>query len=152
MLACEKECVPSTYGSFVWSTKLVEIGLRMRYINLLGLQAKKGNIPGEILEHARAKAKSEDLSSYSVEELKISTSQTREELRQIQERAVEIRANELQERAEAYIAEGKLPMGKALKILIEQEQIKGDYSSIQRELKQKKYASLTRLIVPGEKY
>ena len=43
-------------------------------------------------------------------------------------------------------------MGKALKILIEQEQIKGEYSSIQRELERKKYASLTRLIVPGEKY
>ena len=113
---------------------------------------KKGNIPGEILEHARVKAKSEDLSSYSAEELKICTSQTREELRQIQERAEEIRANELQERAEAYIAEGKLPMGKILKILIEQEQIKGEYSSIQRELERKKYASLTRLIVPGEKY
>ena len=80
MLACAKECVPSTYGSFVWSTKLVEIGPRMRYINLLGLQAKKGNIPREIPEHARVKAKSEDLSTHSVEELKISTIQTREEL------------------------------------------------------------------------
>ena len=43
-------------------------------------------------------------------------------------------------------------MGKALKILIEQEQIKGEYSSIQRELERKKYVSLTRLIILGEKY
>ena len=43
-------------------------------------------------------------------------------------------------------------MGKALKILIKQEQIKGEYSSIQRELERMKYVSLTRLIVPGEKY
>ena len=43
-------------------------------------------------------------------------------------------------------------MGKALKILIEQEQIKGEYSTVQRELERKKYMSLTRLIVPGEKY
>ena len=42
-------------------------------------------------------------------------------------------------------------MGKAYKILIEQEQIKRDYSSIQRELERKKYISLTRLIVPGDK-
>ena len=44
--------------------------------------------------------------------------------KQIQERVTEIRERELQERAEAYIAEVKLPMGKALTILIEQEQIK----------------------------
>ena len=93
----------------------------MRYINFLGLQAKKGNIPGDILEHARVKAKSENLSTYSTEELKLSTIQTREELRKIQERAVGIRENKLQERTEAYIAEGKLPMGKALTILIKQE-------------------------------
>ena len=59
---------------------MVEIGPRMRYINLLGLQAKKGNIPGDSLEHARVKAKSEDLSTYSIEKLKINTTQTREEL------------------------------------------------------------------------
>ena len=75
------------------------------------------------MEDARSKANSEDLSTLSVEELKSITSQTREELRQIQERAAEIRENELQERAEAYITEGELLMGKALKILIEQEQI-----------------------------
>ena len=43
-------------------------------------------------------------------------------------------------------------MGKALKFLIEQEQIKGEYSSIQRELERKKYVPLTRLIVLGEKH
>ena len=43
-------------------------------------------------------------------------------------------------------------MGKALKIPIEQEQIKGEYSSIQQELERKKYISLTRLIVSGETY
>ena len=129
----------------------MEIGLRMRYINLLWLHTKKGNIPAEIMEHTRARANSEDLSKSSVEDLKIITSQTREELKKIQERAKEMRERELQEKAEAYIAEGKLPMGKAYKILIEQEQIKREYSSIQLELERKKYVSLTRLIVPGEK-
>ena len=42
MLACEKRCVPSTYGSFAWSTKLVKIGLIIRSINLLGLQNTQG--------------------------------------------------------------------------------------------------------------
>ena len=42
-------------------------------------------------------------------------------------------------------------MGKAVEVLIEQEQIKKEYSIIQRELERKKYASLTRLIVPGER-
>ena len=102
ILACKKACIPSTYGSFAWSIKLVEIGLRMRYINLLGLQGKKGNIPEDILERARVKAKSEGLSIYSVEDLKFTTIQTREELRKVQEKAVKIRGNELQERAEAY--------------------------------------------------
>ena len=36
-----------------------------------------------------------------------------------------------------YIAEGKLPMGKALKTLTEQEQIKREYRSIQQELERK---------------
>ena len=52
----------------------------MRYINILGLQVKKGNIPVDILENARAKANSEDLSTYSVEELKAIITQTREEV------------------------------------------------------------------------
>ena len=41
---------------------------------------------------------------------------------------------------------------KTLKILIEQEKAAGEYSTIQRELDRKKYASLMKLIVPGDKY
>ena len=92
------------------------------------------------------------MSTKSEEELKSTKIQTREEQRNTQEKAEEIREQELKDRVETYITEGKLPMGKALKILIEQEQIKGEYSTVQRELERKKYVSLTRLIVPGEKY
>ena len=56
-----------------------------------------------------------------MEELQILTVQTREELKKIQDKAQEIRASELQEKAVTYIAEDKLPIGKALNILIEQE-------------------------------
>ena len=149
-------CIPATYGKYNWSTKLAEIGLCMRYIyiyiDLLQLHMMKGNISEAIIEYARLKANSEDLSTKSEEELKSTKIQTRKEQRSTQEKVEEIREQELKDRAEAYIAEGKLPMGKALKILIEQEQIKGEYSTIQRELERKKYVSLTRLIVPGEKY
>ena len=76
----------------------------------------------------------------------------RAELKKVQNKSEEIREQELKDRAEKYIEEGKLPAGKALKILIEQEKSAREYGSIQRELDRKKYASLMRLIVPGEKY
>ena len=56
------------------------------------------------------------------------------------------------DRAEKYIEEGKLPAGKAFKILIEQEQSVREYGTIWRELDKKKYAYLMRPIVPGEDY
>ena len=43
-----------------------------------------------------------------------------------------------------------MAMGKTLHFFIEQEQIKGDYSAIQKEIERKKHVSLTKLIVPGE--
>ena len=69
----------------------MEIQLRMRYVNFPWLHMKKGNIPPNILEHARAKAKSENLSTHSGEELKFITTQIREKQRKIQDRAKKIR-------------------------------------------------------------
>ena len=40
----------------------------------------------------------------------------------------------------------------ALKILIEQENVRKEYSVVQQELERKKYSSLKRLKVPGTKY
>ena len=125
MLSCKNNLSPSMYGKYAWSTKLMEIGLRIKYINLLWLQMRKVNIPLEILEHAIAKANSEDLSTSSAKDLKLVTSQTREEHRKIQDRAKHFRESELQERVYAYIVEDKLSMCKVLKILIDQEQIRG---------------------------
>ena len=55
-------------------------------------------------------------------------------------------------RVEAYIEEEKLPMGKALKILIQQEKVGREFTIVQQELERKKYSSLKRLIVQGNKY
>ena len=70
MLACEKRCIPASFGKHPWSAKLAEKGLMMRYINLVFLHTAKGNIPQQVLEHARHKAKSENILSNSEEELK----------------------------------------------------------------------------------
>ena len=80
---------------------------------------KKGNISEKIIEYARLKANSEDLSTKSEEELKNNRIQTREEQRNIHNKAEEIREQELQDRAEWYIVEENLPIGEALKITIE---------------------------------
>ena len=72
-------------------------------------------------------------------------------LKSAQTQAEDNREKEMMDRAEKYIEERKLSAGKALKILIEQEKFAREYGSIQRELDRKKYASLMRLIVPGEK-
>ena len=44
MLACEKKCLPATFGKHPWSAKLAEKGLLMRYINLNTLHRAEGNI------------------------------------------------------------------------------------------------------------
>ena len=89
---------------------------------------------------------------YTIEEIKKNRRNARIELKKIQKEAEIHREKELEGRAEAYIEEGKLPMGMALKILIEQEKVRKEYSVVQRELERKKYSSLKRLIVPGTKY
>ena len=45
MLAAEKNCFPKTFGASAWSEKWTETGLKLRYIMLIILEKKKGNIP-----------------------------------------------------------------------------------------------------------
>ena len=104
------------------------------------------------MENARLKAKSEKLEHKTEEELQAIRKEARQKLKEVQQEAEARREKEMEERAEAYIAEGRLPAGKTLNIIIEQEKIRKEYSDIQRELERKKFNALTRLIVPGEKY
>ena len=104
------------------------------------------------MENARIRAKSENIENKTEEELQVIRKEARKRLTEIQQEAETRREKEMEERAEAYIAEGKLPAGKALTIIIEQEKIRKEYSDIQRELERKKVNALTRLIFSGEKY
>ena len=118
---------------------------------LVIFEKQKGNIPEYVMDHAREKANAENIEDSTEEELRNIRTATRKQLKEIQQEAGKRREKEMKERVDTYIAKGKLPIGKALKIIIDQEKVRKEYSDIQRELDKKKFNALTRLIVPGEK-
>ena len=119
----------------------------MRYWNLRLLHMDKGNIPQSILEQVQAQTNVQTDYKETKDQIIELFRTARAALKRVQGEAEEIREQEMMDRAEKYIEEGKLPAGKALKILIEQEKSAREYGTIQRELDRKKYASLMRLIV-----
>ena len=120
MLRCEKECNPSQYGScesHPWSTQLTVVGHQMRYWNLRILHMEKGNKQQEILEQVQAKTKVQTDYKETKEQIQDNHKAARAALKEMHAHSEEIREQEMRDRAEKYIEEGKLPAGKALKIL-----------------------------------
>ena len=89
----------------------------MRYWNLRMLHMEKENIPQEILEQVQAKTKVQTDYKETKEQIQDNHKAARAALKEMHAHSEEIREQEMRDRAEKYIEEGKLPAGKALKIL-----------------------------------